>query len=33
MKLFRNIIKEKREEKKLHLREVAALMKLDPSYS
>lgn len=29
MKLFRNIIKEKREEKKLYLREVAALMKLD----
>ena len=29
MKLFRNIIKEKREEKKLFLREVAALMKLD----
>jgi transcriptional regulator with XRE-family HTH domain len=29
MKLFRTIIKEKREEKKLYLREVAALMKLD----
>lgn len=29
MELFRNIIKEKREGKKLYLREVAALMKLD----
>lgn len=29
MKLFRHIIKEKREEKKLYLREVSALMNID----